>query len=209
MDYSLFAKLNHDRTKSVLFVNFAFNFANEIFLRTKFTRTGYSSSWVKDDDIEETIYEDYGHSLCQIVIEERPPQVIDDLFNAGLDYWSEKALTSVLRNLKHRDSHCLAYLFTNLKINDSRYSDVNGYAMIESIFSNRKEVPNSGAVSFAACEDPWNWYCVLNFVHELGHNWGSPHDPDAGDCISPENGSYIMRMPFLEVYGSNNLVCFC
>ncbi|KAK7479555.1 hypothetical protein BaRGS_00029192 [Batillaria attramentaria] len=43
-------------------------------------------------------------------------------------------------------------------------------------------------------------------MHEFGHNWGSEHDPETGECApgSDENGKYLMWPIAVEGYEENN-----
>lgn len=213
-DYSLYQLMNESRAKTVLFIHFVFTLANDIFESTDFTRTGLPPAYFAEGDGEaeevEFSYSGYGHSLCRIVIEEHQPErESDQLYNAGRNYWPQAELEVKLRKFKDRSRYCIAFLFTNLPISasaDSRYADVNGFAMEGGIFSSIEELSNVGVVSFARCKDPWNLLCALTFPHELGHLWGAPHDIDTADCMPPVNGSYIVSFPFLDQIGPNNFV---
>lgn len=46
-------------------------------------------------------------------------------------------------------------------------------------------------------------------AHELGHNWGSEHDPDLPECSPPasQGGSYLMYTYSVSGYDVNNKVC--
>lgn len=45
-------------------------------------------------------------------------------------------------------------------------------------------------------------------AHELGHNWGSEHDPDLPECSPPasQGGSYLMYTYSVSGYDVNNKV---
>lgn len=204
-DYSLFTLMNRSRAKTVLFVHFVYTVANEIFLSTTFTRNGFVSK-VVDDIANIDYFHGYGHTLCKIVIEEFPPRIGDELYNENRTTWPQNHLERVLKRLRDRASYCLAFVFTNLKIEGTMYSDVNGISMDGGIFSEDQKVANGGAVSFYHCRDPWNLDCVLNFAHELGHSWGAIHDSDTEECFPQINGSYLMSFPFLYSIGQNNFV---
>lgn len=207
VDYSLFQLMNESRAKTVLFVHFVFTLGNDIFLNTKFTKSGFPNAIFGGVEEEEDYFEGYGHTLCTIVIEEHEARYPTDfLYNEEKDFWRQSHLEEKMSNLKDRGSYCLAYLFTNLRIEGARYGDVNGFAMEGGIFSDKRDVPNTGVVSFAKCKDPWNLYCVLNFPHELAHSWGSRHDADTEDCLPSTNGSYLVSFPFLDQLGENNFV---
>ena len=47
-------------------------------------------------------------------------------------------------------------------------------------------------------------------AHELGHNWGSEHDPDLPECSPPasQGGSYLMYTYSVSGYDVNNKVKF-
>ena len=47
-------------------------------------------------------------------------------------------------------------------------------------------------------------------AHELGHNWGSEHDPDLPGCSPPasQGGSYLMYTYSVSGYDVNNKVTF-
>lgn len=47
-------------------------------------------------------------------------------------------------------------------------------------------------------------------THELGHNWGSEHDPATSSCTptSKEGGNYIMFAYANQGYETNNFVSF-
>jgi len=202
-DYSFYELMNKSRAKTVLFIHFVFTISNKIFLTTKFTKHGYSGKW---DEVENShVFVGYGHTLCKMVIQEHPPHPGDDMYN-DKSIWHQKHVEESMRKLRDRAHYCLAVVFTNLKILSSRSSFVNGFAWVGAIFSSTDEHPNIGIVTFANCKDPWNWQCILNFPHELGHSWGAPHDADSEECIPSQNGSYLMSFPFLDQLGPNNMV---
>ncbi|KAI2802687.1 Disintegrin and metalloproteinase domain-containing protein 17 [Blomia tropicalis] len=199
IDKSLFRRMNHDKTKLILLVNFIFRTAEKIFRNTKFTISGETKS--KENE-NEPVYENYGHVLCKIILPSGWPTINNVLsFLNGSSSWTQNNLYQALNELDNHSSYCLAYLFTNLEITKPQ---ANGIATLGGIMSNRMSKPNVGAVSLFRCQDPWDYYCTLAFVHELGHSWGAEHDTDNDKCIPKHNGSYIMSIPFQYSFGENN-----
>lgn len=207
VDYSLFELMGQQHHRVIHFVHTVFTFANNIFLRTIWSKTGYPDEDDVENNIENSILKGYGHTLCKVVIQEQPPTRMDPLYNHDRSYWEYDHLTTVLSNLPRRSSYCLAFLFTNLNIFSTDKNDMNGVAMQSALFSTRESVPNVGAATFHHCSDPLDLHCLLNFAHELGHSWGAFHDSHTHECIPPANGTYLMSNPFLFTRGSNNMVC--
>lgn len=202
VDYSIFERLERKYEKTIHFVQTVFRFANNIFLNTVWTKGGGRPLGEHDE-----VLEGYGSALCSIVIYDQPAvEQIHPLYNNERYYWDAGYLVGVLKRLPRRTDVCLSYLFTGLPIIETKNRDLDGLSMVGSIFSDREDRPNVGAVSFNGCDDPLNLFCMLNFAHELGHSFGAYHDPSSKECISDRNGSYLMGNPFLFEKGSNNMV---
>ncbi len=186
---------------TIHFVQTVFSFANNIFLGTALRRMG------RGGEEEEEVLEGYGNALCRVKIYEEPPEdEMSPLYNER-GYWdADQLLYEKLGRQPHLNNFCLSYLFTDLRIIETRNQDLNGYAVVDGLYSLDRRQPKVGAVSFHDCPDPLDLHCMLAFAHELGHSWGARHDPASGECIPDRGGNYLMGSPFLYEKGPNNMV---
>eukprot|EP00058_Branchiostoma_floridae_P012383 XP_002597871.1 hypothetical protein BRAFLDRAFT_128419 [Branchiostoma floridae] len=104
-----------------------------------------------------------------------------------------EAYLDLLSNYNH-NPYCLAYGFT-----DRDFEGTLGLAWVGSIcsrylsYSGRYQSRNTGLVSvqlYGNHVPPKVSH--ITFAHEVGHSWGSPHDPEGACSPGGEFGNYIM-----------------
>nr|XP_027203518.1 ADAM 17-like protease isoform X1 [Dermatophagoides pteronyssinus] len=179
IDYDLFQRFNENLILTVQHSQFVIRFVNKIFFQTKWSENGYENA-------TENHLDRFGILPCVIIIE-----VEEQLMNPLKPQYN---WTEYIEQISDQN-YCLSHVFSNVNI-----TDLNGLTFIRRIF----EKINGGLSSFAHCKNPWEIYCILSVVHEFGHNFGSPHDPETNDCMPEENGSFIMSYPFNYKKGPNN-----
>ncbi|KAJ8311382.1 hypothetical protein KUTeg_010737, partial [Tegillarca granosa] len=131
------------------------------------------------------------------------------------NYGVEKFLD--LHSQEDYDQFCLSYIFTNRDFNDG----VLGLAWTASLdqnvaggvcetykkFSDGQKSLNTGLVTLLNYgKDVPSAVSYTTFAHEIGHNFGSNHDPENNAQCSPggDNGNYIMYARATSGTQSNN-----
>ncbi|CAH1252038.1 ADAM10 [Branchiostoma lanceolatum] len=116
-----------------------------------------------------------------------------------------EAYLDLLSNYNH-NPYCLAYGFT-----DRDFEGTLGLAWVGSIcsrylsYSGRHQSRNTGLVSvqlYGNHVPPKVSH--ITFAHEVGHSWGSPHDPEGACSPGGEFGNYIMFAQATSGDKSNN-----
>ncbi|KAI8500722.1 constitutive protein ectodomain proteolysis [Branchiostoma belcheri] len=116
-----------------------------------------------------------------------------------------EAYLDLLSNYNH-NPYCLAYGFT-----DRDFEGTLGLAWVGSIcsrylsYSGRHQSRNTGLVSvqlYGNHVPPKVSH--ITFAHEVGHSWGSPHDPEGTCSPGGELGNYIMFAQATSGDKSNN-----
>ena len=125
-----------------------------------------------------------------------------------------QSVTSLLQKFSENDwtAYCVSYLFTKRDFENG----VLGLAYVADLSSNggicdqggfrngKRQTLNTGIVTTINYNKPLtNAVIMLTFTHELGHNFGSEHDPATGTC-SPQDNKYIMTANANDGTKTNN-----
>ncbi|RMZ96592.1 adam 17-like protease, partial [Brachionus plicatilis] len=168
---------------------------NNIFTGTK---------WIFDEGKPNS---NYGFSIDKIIIHKEPTINVYNHYN---NKNSSKNADTILNLFGKEDwsNYCLAHLFTYQNFENSvlglayvssplPYS-IGGICSEPSFFREKSSSVNTGLSSYKSISSKQGRLlqkeAELVTAHELGHNWGSEHDPSKPDCMpSPsEGGNYLM-----------------
>lgn len=175
----LYLMLHRNISLVIQFLNYLFFIINNIFMRQKWTPSGYSNN---------SIYlTDYSIEPCAVYVD------IDNRFQLKGDN-----IRDILKELSNIE-FCLSLILANTQLVRSDQV-ILGLTEWRGIFKKY----NAAISSFNYCDNIWELYCILSVVHEIGHSFGSNHDDDTPECLPKENGSYIMDFPFMRRLGQNN-----
>ncbi|KAI7692481.1 hypothetical protein SSS_00461 [Sarcoptes scabiei] len=179
----MYEKFDSDISLIVQHSQHIIDFINDIFLKHKWTRSGFYNESIDYD----SALKGYGIILCNIYIQTELPKRSDpfDLVSM-IEEYSDK-------------NFCLTHIFTTINLTH-KTRIINGLTSTNGIFNDK----NCGISSFNLCSNFWENYCILSIVHEFGHSFGSAHDIDDEECWPNEGGSYLMSDPFLTELGPNN-----
>lgn len=175
----LYLMLHRNISLVIQFLNYLFFIINNIFMRHKWTPSGYSNNSVH--------LIDYSIEPCAVYVD------IDNRFQLKGDNLRE--IINQLSNIEF----CLSLILTNTQLVRSDQV-ILGLTEWRGIFKKY----NAAISSFNYCDNIWELYCILSVLHEIGHSFGSTHDDDSIECLPKENGSYIMDFPFMRRLGRNN-----
>ena len=172
---------------------------------------------------EETDFDGFtgmGFSIKKILVHTSPTPVKAGIlhYNMFRSTWDVRQLLEVFsREPGHRD-YCLAHLFTDTKfeggvlglayVGSHRRGSVGGICSPRYYKGGHALYLNTGLSSSRNHQGGRVITREADLVtaHELGHNWGSEHDPDIREC-SPrarEGGSYLMYTYAVSGYDVNN-----
>ncbi|XP_062585423.1 ADAM 17-like protease [Saccostrea cucullata] len=114
-------------------------------------------------------------------------------------------------------SYCLAHLFTYQSypgklglayIASHRINDLGGMCSPVAWKDNRRMAANTGLSTYRNPDGSQALVhqATITTAHELGHNWGSEHDPDTDSCApsTSSGGRYIMYPSAVSGYEKNN-----
>jgi len=213
-DYTFVEQMgNQEASKTI---NFLVNLISEV--DTIFKRT----NWTYTDSDDEPMF-GYGFLVTEIEIHEKPFfEYSSDLntkhYNMMKERWKVRDLLETFSRANGHRSFCLAHLFTHRTFENG----ILGLAYV----SSPRQYSYGGICSQPYYKDGSFLYlntgltttknsfgnrvltrqAILITAHELGHNFGSEHDPSIPEC-SPKaknGGGYIMNTFSVSSYDSNN-----
>ncbi|XP_031575122.1 disintegrin and metalloproteinase domain-containing protein 10-like [Actinia tenebrosa] len=114
---------------------------------------------------------------------------------------------------KRNERYCLGYIFTYRDFNDGVLGlawvgspeDAGGICEKERSYSDGKKILNTGVVTFINYGKAVpQRVSEITFAHEVGHNFGSPHDESGACTPGGSEGNYIMFARATEGSKPNN-----
>lgn len=163
----------------------------------------------------------YGFELDSLVIHNGPTNASSKsyAYNVQKTTWGTTELLEAFGRTTDYGRYCLAHLFTSQAMPDSVLglayianpaqgslggicSPTSTYKGYPAIFNTGFSSSKNGAGSTVTLIQQF-----LVTAHELGHNWGSEHDPSSGSCAPGSilgNGKYIMYAYSVSGDDSNN-----
>ncbi|XP_014668138.1 PREDICTED: ADAM 17-like protease [Priapulus caudatus] len=201
-DYKFFSEMGQgNRLNTINYLIGLIHVVNEIYLSTTWEKNITNMAFVVRDIL---VHKEAQKNLA----------VGDEHYNMDKSGWDVKNLLTAFSRGNYR-SYCLAHLFTHQKfaggvlglayVGSPRQHTVGGICTPE-YYSDGVLWLNTGLSSSLNYANRKVVKKEANIVtaHELGHNWGSEHDPDTDECANPDGGSYIMYTYSVSGYYNNN-----
>nr|XP_022328505.1 ADAM 17-like protease isoform X1 [Crassostrea virginica]XP_022328507.1 ADAM 17-like protease isoform X3 [Crassostrea virginica] len=212
----------HHRTKRAANVNCRlitvadYKFYQSMGNSNKYTTANYMASVIAKANLiyRNTNFGGYsglGFLISEMVIHTSATVVSDGIlhYNMANGPWrsnTKALLDSFSSQANEWSSYCLAHLFTHQPFDNnvlglayiagSRASDIGGLCSPLTYLSGVQVSLNTGFTStmYSSGSTVLARQAELVTAHELGHNWGSEHDPTSGDCapFSLFGGKYLM-----------------
>lgn len=205
-DYEFHVHIGEGRTHTTAnYIIGTMNKVNEIFRRTKWPDDQSDLIGLGFEVAELQIYENYTDKL--------------DHFNHGpRANWTANTLLQAFSRDEQFRGFCLAHLFTFHKfergvlglayISSPKAKDPGGICSWDFFLKGHKSMLNTGLSTSKNSKGHkiLSLEASLVTTHELGHNWGSEHDPDTTDCAPPTiKGGHFLMYPYAVMgYETNN-----
>ncbi|XP_005096483.1 ADAM 17-like protease [Aplysia californica] len=206
-DYKFFREIGKsDVYDTALHLAGVMDRVDNIFRRTEFNVNGVP-------------YTGMGFEIAEMRIFEAPTIG----FNKDTGSWEAQTLLQTFSTDLTFKSYCVAHLFTHQSfqgntlgmayIASDRNEDIGGICSPES-YIRSLQARASENTGFTSTRNGYGETVLLQqsdlvTAHELGHNWGSNHDPSSGSCSPSDifgNGKYIMYAISVSGYDSNNFL---
>ncbi|KAK4003561.1 LOW QUALITY PROTEIN: ADAM 17-like protease [Daphnia magna] len=213
-DYRFFREMGGGSTKTT--INYLISLVDRV-------HALYAATIWRDGNENESdspVLSGLGFVIKKIVVHTEATRVRESELHYNMEKptWDVRTLLEVFsREYSHKD-YCLAHLFTDIKfeggilglayVGSPRRNSVGGICTPEYFKSGYTLYLNSG---LSSSRNHYGQRVVtreadLVTAHELGHNWGSEHDPDLPECSPPasQGGSYLMYTYSVSGYDVNN-----
>jgi len=213
-DYRFFREMGGGSTKTT--INYLISLVDRV--HALYAATVWRDGSEADND--SPVLSGLGFVIKKIVVHTEATRVREGELHYNMEKptWDVRTLLEVFsREYSHKD-YCLAHLFTDIKfeggilglayVGSPRRNSVGGICTPEYFKSGYTLYLNSG---LSSSRNHYGQRVVtreadLVTAHELGHNWGSEHDPDLPECSPPasQGGSYLMYTYSVSGYDVNN-----
>lgn len=215
---------NHHRTKRASNVNCRlitvadYKFFQSMGNSNKYTTANYMASVIAKANLiyKSTNFGGYsglGFLIAEMIIHTSPTVVSEGILHYNMENgpWrsnSKGLLDSFSSRANQWNSFCLAHLFTHQPfennvlglayIASSRVGDVGGLCSPLTFLNEVQVSLNTGLTStmYSSGSTVLSRQAELVTAHELGHNWGSQHDPTSGDCAPFFFGGKYLMYPY-------------
>ncbi|XP_063412810.1 ADAM 17-like protease [Mytilus trossulus] len=181
------------------------NKVNEIFRRTKWP-----------DDNSDLI--GLGFEIAELQIHQNYSTEKGHYNYGPMKNWTANTLLQAFSRDEQFRGFCLAHLFTFHKfergvlglayISSHKEKDPGGLCSWDFFHQGHNSMLNTGLSTSKNSKGHriLSLEAALVTSHELGHNWGSEHDPDTSDCAPPsERGGHYLMYPYAVTgYDQNN-----
>ncbi|KZS20319.1 ADAM 17 Protease [Daphnia magna] len=213
-DYRFFREMGGGSTKTT--INYLISLVDRV--HALYAATIWRDG--NENEIDSPVLSGLGFVIKKIVVHTEATRVRESELHYNMEKptWDVRTLLEVFsREYSHKD-YCLAHLFTDIKfeggilglayVGSPRRNSVGGICTPEYFKSGYTLYLNSG---LSSSRNHYGQRVVtreadLVTAHELGHNWGSEHDPDLPECSPPasQGGSYLMYTYSVSGYDVNN-----
>lgn len=215
---------NHHRTKRASNVNCRlitvadYKFFQSMGNSNKYTTANYMASVIAKANLiyKSTNFGGYsglGFLIAEMIIHTSPTATVVGGFHYNMENgpWrsNSKGLLDSFSTLANQwNDFCLAHLFTHQPFDNnvlglayiagSRSTDIGGLCSPLTYLNGVPVSLNTGFTStmYSSGSTVLSRQAELVTAHELGHNWGSEHDPTSGDCAPFFFGGKYLMYPY-------------